>query len=221
MDVDKKADIDSNEKLVDICDYSSQKILFDKAYFKQNIKGSIDRAFVRETVAEKLICAAALLPEGYTFKIFDAWRPFEVQEALYSEYFYKLSLLTENQFLTVSQLHNKAKEFVSFPDKSKSVSYAHSSGGAVDLTIVDALGNELNMGTGFDDFSEKSYTAYYHGDSEIGKNRKMLVDIMSTQGFTNLDSEWWHFDFGDIFWSKNTGNDVIYKSIYELFKNVK
>ncbi len=208
-----------NEKLIDACSLSS-KIIFDGTYHKSGIKGAVTTAYLRESAAEKLCCIANSLPPEMMIKIFDAWRPYEVQLELYRRYFFDISTKAKNQNLSVRALHKLAQEFVSFPDKSKTLSYVHSSGGAVDLTIVYKNGKSVNMGTEFDDFTERSHTDFFSTDTNIGKNRQFLKSIMQEQGFTNLESEWWHYDFGDIFWSQKTGNEVIYSSIFELNSSV-
>ena len=210
----------NNEKLIDLYEYSNGEIICSMEYFKQGINGAVNHAYVRESVAQRLMQARMLLPDGYTFKIFDAWRPYEVQYKLYYDYFNKLANQENNSGLSDEQLRKKAADFVSYPDKSKKISYVHSTGGAVDLTVADKNGKELDMGTGFDSFYENSHTAFYevHADmNETAKeNRRLLYEVMVSCGFTNLPTEWWHYDFGDSFWSALTGNDVLYESIYNL-----
>lgn len=209
----------ANEKLIDVCAISN-KIVFDGAYKKSGIKGAVDTAYLRESAAQKLCNAAAALPGEMVIKIFDAWRPYEVQLELYRHYFFNISTRAENQNISVASLHKLAQEFVSFPDKGKKFSYVHSSGGAVDLTLMYKNGAPVDMGTDFDDFTPKSHTNFFSPSSVIGKNRQFLKQIMQAQGFTNLESEWWHYDFGDAFWAQNTGNAPVYGSIYELNPDV-
>ena len=75
---------------------------------------------------------------------------------------------------------------------------------AVDITLVDRNGRELDMGTPFDDLSERSHPALEdvmlaRGEltaTQIG-NRRLLRESMSAGGFKGINSEWWHFDCGD------------------------
>lgn len=208
---------ETDEKFVDIFAYSRGEIKVDMQYAKQGVSGAIQRAYVRETVAKKLMEAKSLLPEGYTFQVLDAWRPYTVQKALFDNYCETLMNAAKGE-MTEEELREKACEFVSFPDKSKRVSYVHSTGGAVDITLLDPHGSKLDMGTGFDDFSEKSYTAWYeqHGGSEqIKRNRRLLCNVLCACGFTNYPAEWWHYDFGDSFWAFYTEKEAIYSSKYE------
>lgn len=70
----------------------------------------------------------------------------------------------------------------------------HNQGVAVDLTLVElASGREFDMGTPFDEFSARAHTANATG--VVAANRRMLVEAMAAEGFTNYVDEWWHFSF--------------------------
>ena len=80
----------------------------------------------------------------------------------------------------------------------------HSFGMALDVTLVDASGRELDMGTGFDDLSEKSHPALEEAMLARGEltaahveNRRLLREVMQEAGWRGINSEWWHFDAGD------------------------
>lgn len=80
----------------------------------------------------------------------------------------------------------------------------HSYGMALDLTLVDANGRELDMGTGFDDMTELSHPALEEGfllAGQLGEqqlaNRRLLRAAMLQAGFLGIRTEWWHFDCGD------------------------
>ncbi|MFL6671826.1 MAG: M15 family metallopeptidase [Massilia sp.] len=80
----------------------------------------------------------------------------------------------------------------------------HSYGMALDITILDESGAELDMGTGFDDMTDLSHPAKEPGFLAEGKltgqqvaNRQLLRDAMFHAGFLGINTEWWHFDCGD------------------------
>ena len=80
----------------------------------------------------------------------------------------------------------------------------HSFGMALDITIVGPDGQELDMGTSFDDLSERSHPALELTLLEKGEiteeqvaHRRLLRDAMFQAGFFGINSEWWHFDCGD------------------------
>lgn len=134
------------------------------------------------TTARKLAVAAGILrAQGYRLKIWDGWRPPEVQVSLY-----------EHGGMTGM-----------FTDPSYSWS-RHCSGTAVDLTLVDMAGREMRMPTGFDEGGLKSYYLYGGSDVEVRRNLSALQQAMVAAGFTMLDTEWWHFDDADY----NTGVGV-------------
>jgi D-alanyl-D-alanine dipeptidase len=80
----------------------------------------------------------------------------------------------------------------------------HSFGMALDVTLLDDRGRELDMGTGFDDMTALSHPALEDGFLASGAltpaqvaNRRLLRDAMVQAGFVGIDTEWWHFDCGD------------------------
>lgn len=80
----------------------------------------------------------------------------------------------------------------------------HSFGMALDITILDEQGCELDMGTGFDDMTELSHPALearFLASGELSDghvaNRQLLRDAMFQAGFVGINTEWWHFDCGD------------------------
>jgi D-alanyl-D-alanine dipeptidase len=107
---------------------------------------------------------------GYRFKIFDAFRPLEIQELLWED--------------------NPDPNFISDP---KTGSVPHCRGVAIDLTLIDKDGKELDMGTPFDSFSPLSY----HGNTEVSqeaqRNRAILMGIMCAAGWDFYRNEWWHY----------------------------
>ena len=70
----------------------------------------------------------------------------------------------------------------------------HSRGAALDLTLVDAGGQALDMGTGFDDMTLAS--AHFHAGlpQAVQRNRLLLLGIMHAAGFAHIPSEWWHYE---------------------------
>ncbi|MBQ3504399.1 MAG: M15 family metallopeptidase [Oscillospiraceae bacterium] len=203
-----------DEPLVCISDTMRELLLFQPRYFDRGVPGAIRRVYVRKTVAEMLLAAARALPEGYKLMIFDAWRPFAVQKALFDEYYLRLAHKASGK--SEEELLQLATQFVSYPTGDPSRPYVHATGGAVDLTIADETGAPLNMGTDFDDFSDAAHTAWFEktGSREIRDNRRLLYHTMVSAGFTNYPCEWWHYDFGDRFWAAATNRDSVYSGIY-------
>lgn len=178
------------------------------------------RCFVRKEVYEMLLSAAGKLPAGYRLKIYDAWRPFALQQELYTVYSdlivkkFGLGGCSEEEKKTIIE------KFVSKPDEDRDIPPVHTTGGAVDLTIIGKDGNELAMGTDFDAFTEKTYTSFFEKEEDtaenitIRNNRRLLYHVMTEAGFTNLPSEWWHYDYGDRFWAFYHQEPAIYRGVF-------
>lgn len=128
------------------------------------------RPYLHEDAADALRRALDLArPLGYRLKIFDAYRPVEGQWALWNA--------------------NPDPEFVADPRGGG----PHNRGVAVDITLVDAAGHELDMGTGFDACTPLSH----HGRTDVSvaaqRNRFALLGIMTAAGWEYYANEWWHY----------------------------
>ncbi len=177
------------------------------------------RCFLRQEAYDRLIDAAKKLPEGCRFRIWDAWRPFELQQELFREYAEKIITKFDLEDLDNSAKTAFISKYVSPPENNEDVPPVHTTGGAVDLTILDPQGNELDMGSGFDEFTDRTHTAYYESLSggriqTIKENRRLLYHVMTESGFTNLPSEWWHYDYGDRFWAYYKEQPAIYRGVF-------
>ena len=71
----------------------------------------------------------------------------------------------------------------------------HNRGAAVDLTLVDAQGKELNMGTPFDFFGKEAHHTYTQHSKEVLENRKLLKETLDKFNFKSIYSEWWHYEY--------------------------
>ena len=109
----------------------------------------------------------------------------------------------------------QTREFVALPKRDQKRPSAHMTGGAVDLTLT-FNGVPLDMGTGFDDFRENAHSAFYEReglsveDRAIRDNRRLLHNALLSVGFTNYESEWWHYDYGDVSWAALRGKTPMY-----------
>lgn len=187
-------------------------------YAERGMTNATEYCLVRREVLDKLKEVQATLPDGISLRIWDAWRPFALQKELfdyYSETISKQFNLTE---LTHGERIKFISKYVSIPNFDKLKAPVHTTGGAVDVTLIDSDGNELDMGTEFDSFSERTHTNYFEltGSVNIRDNRRILYNSMINAGFTNLPSEWWHYDFGDGFWSSYSRLSVIYEGVADL-----
>ena len=154
-----------------------------KNYFRENFYDGLERAYLREEVAIKLSKAQKNLQlkyPTYSLQILDAARPRSVSQQMYDK-----------------MKGTKFEKFVANPKKGS----MHNYGIAVDLTIVDQSGEELDMG--FSPFRKSTLELYWlYTKKKLGfkltdeqkNNRNLLSDIMVSAGFIPLSFEWWHFN---------------------------
>lgn len=184
------------------------------------MKYAISECYVRREVFQMLLEAQRKLPKGYRLRIWDAWRPFDLQQELYDSYskiLIKDLKIDDKPFNEQQQILNN---YVSLPMAVSELPPLHTTGGAVDVTLVDETGKELDMGTEFDEFSTKARTDYYEqlydSNNTIRDNRRILYNCMIEAGFTNLPSEWWHYDFGDRDWAYYSQKPALYKGVFSM-----
>lgn len=154
----------------------------DKNYFRENFYGGLDKAYLRSEVAQKLSQAQQYLKSAYpefSILIMDAARPRSVSRLMYDK-----------------MKGTKFEKFVANPNRGS----MHNYGIAVDVTIVDGNGKEIDMG--FTPFYKSNLSIYwgyaklkiFNISEEQKKNRKLLSTIMKKAGFYPLSYEWWHFN---------------------------
>ena len=128
--------------------------------------------YLRKSTAEALVKANEAFKQlGYRIKLFDCYRPLSVQKKMWK---------------ILPGTH-----YVANPAKGSK----HNRGAAVDLTLVDAQGKELNMGTPFDFFGKEAHHTYTQHSKEVLENRKLLKETLNKFNFKSIYSEWWHYEY--------------------------
>ncbi len=156
--------------------------------------------FVRKTVGEMLAKAAAMLPEGHHFFIRTGCRSLEFQERMYKKYYGELA--EKYPDWQRSQLRREINKYLAPPDAKHPP--GHTTGGAVDLTIIGPHGGELDMNSTVKPLDNHFRTFGTYSKlitPRAAKNRQMLVDVMLAAGFSNFSNEWWHYSYGDSGWA--------------------
>lgn len=186
---------------------NSLEFVIEPMYFHW---GYSDTNFIklRSGVLDKLREAKGFLQrisgyKGWNFKIWDGYRTLATQKILYDNYWDELT--SEHPEWSDEQLHKAVQIFVAPPSRDPTLPAPHNTGGAVDLTLVDAQGHELNMGTAFDEFNVKSYTDHFKKGEQamtFHRNRTLLKRVLEEAGFRNYHEEWWHFSYGDQNWAR-------------------
>ncbi len=129
------------------------------------------RCFLRPETAAKVARAERELRKlGLSLKLWDCYRPLSAQRLLWS-------IVPDPRF-------------VADPKKGS----RHNRGNAVDVTLVDAAGRDLEMPTRFDDFSPRAAHGETHLPEHALQNRQLLAETMERAGFRLLLAEWWHYD---------------------------
>lgn len=154
-----------------------------KNFFRENYYNGLSKAYLRKEIAIKLSKAQKILKTkhpGYSLLILDAARPRKVSRLMYEK-----------------MKGTKFEKYVANPNKGS----MHNYGVAVDITIVDENGVELDMG--FSPFGKSTFEIYWQftkmklgfdlNDMQIG-NRKLLSETMISAGFLPLSHEWWHYN---------------------------
>lgn len=151
-------------------------------FIGRNMYGSLRRAYLHPNVAHALARAQKALAKekpGYRFLIYDAARPQSVQRRMYQ-----------------AVAGTPKKIYVAAPERGG----RHNYGVAVDLTIVDASGKPLDMGSSFDHFGEEAHLGNEEArvragafKKDVPANRVLMRRLLGAQGLRPYDKEWWHY----------------------------
>lgn len=159
-------------------------------------------AHLREGVLQRLRRAQRLLPDGLRLVLVEGYRPLTLQRAYFEEY--AAGLRAAHPDWPDERIHTAASRYVSPPAVAP-----HSAGAAVDLTLADADGNELALGTRVNASPEESDGACYTHAANIGARaaelRSLLGTALTATGLVNHPTEWWHWSYGDRYWALTTG----------------
>ena len=126
-----------------------------------------------KTVRNLIEANNEFLQLGYRIKIYDCYRPLAIQKKMWA-------IMPD-------------ADYVADPKRGS----IHNRGGAVDITLVDLDGVELDMGTAFDHFGPEAAHAFKKLPKNVLANRKMLKEIMLRHNFRAFKSEWWHYNLAE------------------------
>lgn len=171
----------ANEEFVKVLDWIPSLYIELRYATDDNFTGEtiyrFSQAYLRYGTVKKLLAAQeALAEQGYSLKIWDAFRPVSAQ--------FKLWELVPDPV------------YVANPNTGYS---SHSRGNTVDVTLVTAEGGALEMPSGFDEFSVLGDRDYSDVGADAAANARLLEDAMTKAGFNSYDGEWWHFSDADIY----------------------
>lgn len=208
-----------NEKLVHIKDHGISGDSFyyikDNPPYHQSIPGSLSNIYLRKTVVEKLKrINESLVSMGLELYVFDGYRPVRVQNYFFFHWvpnFLRKTFPHKSEKWIEKQVSSYWSKGSTSINQLRKMPPPHCTGGAVDLSIrYKKTGLLMEMGTIFDDTTNKSHTRFFEKEDvlqqgftalEAQKNRRLLFHIMSDFGFSSHPKEWWHFSYGDQMWA--------------------
>jgi len=184
------------EPLVDV----SGVLLVDERKNKDSDSGA--ELLLRRGVLDRLLKAEALLPDGLRLLFVEGYRPPVLQRRYFEGY--GDVLRAANPDWSADRIRTAASRYVSPPEIAP-----HTAGAAVDLTLADADGRELDLGTPMNANPEQSdgacYTDAGNITAEARANRAVLGTALGAAGLVNYPTEWWHWSYGDRYWALATG----------------
>jgi len=149
---------------------------------------------LRRSAAQRLLDAARRVAP-LRLKVTDALRPLHLQRMLFENVMKEIK--EKEPSLEGDALHARTVRFVADP-----MGYPpHSTGGVLDLTLVDEAAREIDMGTPVDALDDRAETFHPGITAAQAANRAILREAMEAAGFVNLASEWWHYSYGDQYWA--------------------
>jgi D-alanyl-D-alanine dipeptidase len=160
------------------------------------------RELVRQGLANRLEAAHDLLPTGIGLLVVEGHRSLAAQRAIVASY--GAQVRAAHPGVSDAEARHLTSRYVA------PVAVApHVAGAAVDLTLVDACGEELDLGTAIDATPEQSDGRCYFAAAGIGADarahRTLLARVLGDAGLVNYPTEWWHWSFGDRYWALTTG----------------
>jgi zinc D-Ala-D-Ala dipeptidase len=160
------------------------------------------QASVRGGLALRLASARAALPAGIGLRVVEGYRPAHRQQAIIERY--SAELRAERPGIGEPELRILTSRFV-----APLAVAPHVAGAAVDVTLVDSSGRELDLGTAIDATPEQSGGRCYFAADGISRearaNRDLLARVLGREGLVNYPTEWWHYSYGDRYWALATG----------------
>ncbi len=184
---DSLKNLEKDKHYVDLSAFSHVRIDLRYAtpanFMGFNLYGPFNKAFLHQDAAGKFRRAVEILQRekpGWSFVVFDALRPHSVQWIMWN----KVKDTPQRKYVANAEIGSP-----------------HNYGMALDLSLLNAKGKVLDMGTGFDSFTELSEPRLEEKFLKEGKltkkqleNRLILRKVMTEAGFLQLSHEWWHYN---------------------------
>lgn len=170
--------------------------------------------WVRAGVAEALLqaqCHLQTLHPGWRIQIFDAYRPIPVQQFMVDYTTQELAQQQGQNFATLplseqEVIRTQVSQFWATPSQDPTTPPPHSTGAAIDITLVNTAGQAVDMGSPIDEISARSHPDHFapfadRDSQQFHAHRCHLRQSLSQAGFQQHPNEWWHFSLGDQLWA--------------------
>ncbi len=193
--------IDNHERMIDL--KNQHEIAYGPS---PEIPNNTDYTKLRKIVYEKLAQAQALLPQGLHFRLYEGYRSLQLQEMLFDTRYAKIK--TQHPSWSHQQLFHETTKLVSPVvnlDSSKNIP-PHSTGGAIDVYLINKKGEAVDMG-----IHPKDWMNDLHGtlsltnsnviSKEAKRYRHIMSNVLRQVGFVNYPTEYWHWSYGDRYWA--------------------
>jgi zinc D-Ala-D-Ala dipeptidase len=174
------------------------------------VEGATDKLWLRTSVTEKLLRVNARAGKaGLELFLLDAWRPRAVQ-AYFHDVWMPRELQRRDPSLAGAALTEEVERYWAAPSENADSPAPHATGAATDLTLRWKGGEQLWMGSLFDDVTQLAHRDRFEhldannfsfSDQEARANRRLLHWLMVEEGFAGHPDEWWHFSWGDQLWA--------------------
>lgn len=170
------------------------------------IPDNTDYTKMRKSVYEKLVEAQKLLPNGLKFCVYEAYRSFSLQEKLFNDCYNK-----------IKAMHPRWSEEKIFVETTRLVSpvinldgyyniLPHHTGAAIAVYLIDSHNEPVDMGYKVKDWIEDLECVFSSTNSQkiskqARKNRMIMGQALSSVGFVNYPTQYWHWSYGDKYWA--------------------
>lgn len=205
---------ENHEPLMDLT--QQKEIAYDRSAFDVN---NPHYTKIRKSVYEKLKQAQMTLPKGFKFCVYQGYRSSVMQQQIFQERYKALS--KANPKMTHEQIFTEATKFAS-PiinlDGTPNIP-PHSTGGAIDVYLIDETGKAVDMGIRLDEAHKDLEGSYSKTDSQViseqaKEYRKIMSKALKAVGFVNYPTEYWHWSYGDRYWAYQTQHKyALYHSV--------
>lgn len=167
---------------------------------------------LRHEIYDRLLMARHHLPNGIYFMLYEGYRSRDKQIEIWNDVM--AGIKRRHPSLSPQKQYDLCNTFVA--DPFDGIGSGHQTGAAIDLSLCDKLGVELDMGNPLNEESDLSRTNSTAICIPAQLNRLLLKQALEREGFMNYPAEWWHYSYGDHLWAFYTQKSVALFGLLDL-----